>query len=189
MDTYDEIYLKCSSMYINIRMSKANITDSPDGNQLHVIESSYEINKLVHFTIHCWLMSSTLRSHNFTDPLTHMPRWSVTLAPFLTARSFVHVNLAMCRTLVCRPCNVSHVQYATPRCVARSVRLYYTQCHRRRSLPRHQLFIDCQGCPIHTSSVQLHIIIHVAQLKLHSYNYNHDNIIRSVTHNIIPVIS
>ena len=80
----------------------------------------------------------------------------------------VHVDLAMCRTLVRRPCNVSHVQYATPRCVARSVRLYYTQCHRRRSLPRHQLFIDCQGCPIHTSSVQLHIIIHVVQLKLHS---------------------
>ena len=50
---YDEIYLKCSSMYINIRMSKSNITDSPDGNQLHVIDSSYEINKLVHFTIHC----------------------------------------------------------------------------------------------------------------------------------------
>ena len=53
MDTYDEIYLKCSSMYINIRMSKSNITDSPDGNQLNVIDSSYEINKLVHFTIHC----------------------------------------------------------------------------------------------------------------------------------------
>ena len=47
MDTYDEIYLKCSSMYINIRMSKSNITDSPDGNQLNVIDSSYEINKLV----------------------------------------------------------------------------------------------------------------------------------------------
>ena len=104
-------------------------------------------------------------------------------------RSFVRVDLAMCRTLARRPCNVSHVQYATPRCVARSVRLYYTQCHRRRSLPRHQLFIDCQGCPIHTSSVQLHIIIHVVQLKLHSYNYNHDNVIRSGTHNIIPVIS
>ena len=99
----------------------------------------------------------------------------------------MHVDLAMCRTLVRRPCNVSHVQYTTPRCVARSVRLYYTQCHRRRSLPRHQLFIDCRGCPIHTSSVQLHIIIHVVQLKLHSYNYNHDNVIRSVTHNIIPV--
>ena len=53
MDTYDEIYLKCSSMYINIRMSTSNITDSPDGNQLNVIDSSYEINKLVHFTIHC----------------------------------------------------------------------------------------------------------------------------------------
>ena len=103
--------------------------------------------------------------------------------------SFVHVDLAMCRTLVRRPCNVSHAQYATPRCVVRSVRLDYTQCHRRRSLPRHQLFIDCRGCPIHTSSVQLHIITHVGQLKLHSYNYNHDNVIRSVTHNIIPVIS
>ena len=55
MDTYDEIYLKCSSMYINIRMSKSNITDSPDGNQLNVIDSSYEINKVVHFTIHSWL--------------------------------------------------------------------------------------------------------------------------------------
>ena len=54
MDTYDEIYLKCSSMYINIRMSKSNITDSPDGNQLNVIDSSYEINKLVHFTIHSY---------------------------------------------------------------------------------------------------------------------------------------
>ena len=53
MDTYDEIYLKCSSMYIKIRMSKSNITDSPDENQLHVIDSSYEINKLVDFTIHC----------------------------------------------------------------------------------------------------------------------------------------
>ena len=94
-----------------------------------------------------------------------------------------------CRTLVRRPCNVSLVQYATPRCVARSVHLYYTRCHRRRSLPRHQLFIDCQGCPIHTSSVQLHIITHVVQLKFHSYNYNHDNVIRSVTHNSIPVIS
>ena len=99
----------------------------------------------------------------------------------------MHVDLAMCRTLVRRPCNVSHVQYVTPRCVALSVRLYYTQCHRRRSLPRHQLFIDCQDCPIHTSSVQLQIIKHVVQLKLHSYNYNHDNVIRSVTHNIIPV--
>ena len=99
----------------------------------------------------------------------------------------MRVDLVICRTLVRRPCNVSHVQYATPRCVALSVRLYYTQCHRRRSLPRHQLFIDCQCCPIHTSSVQLHIIIHVVQLKLHSYNYNHDNVIRSVTHNIIPV--
>ena len=55
MDTYGEIYLKCSSVYINIRMSKSNkiITDSPDGNKLHVFDSSYEINKLVHFTIHC----------------------------------------------------------------------------------------------------------------------------------------
>ena len=117
-----------------------------------------------------------------------MPRRSVTLAPFLTARSFVYVDLAMCRTLIRRPCNVSHVQYATPRCVALSVRLYYTQCHRHRSLPRHQLFIVCQGCPIHTSSVQLHIIIHVVQLRLCSYNCNHDNVIRSVTHNIMPVI-
>ena len=39
MDTYDEIYLKCSSMYINILMSMSNITDSTDGNQLHVIDS------------------------------------------------------------------------------------------------------------------------------------------------------
>ena len=101
----------------------------------------------------------------------------------------MYVDLAMCRTLTRRPCNVSHAQYATPRCVALSVRLYYTQCHRRRSLPRHQLFIDCQGCPIHTSSVQLHIIIHVVQLRLCSYNCNHDNVIRSVTHNIMPVIS
>ena len=53
MDTYDEMYLKCSSMDINIRMSKSKIPDSPDGNQLHVIDSSYEINKIVHFTIHC----------------------------------------------------------------------------------------------------------------------------------------
>ena len=103
--------------------------------------------------------------------------------------SFVHVDLAICRTLIRRPCNVSHVQYVTPRCVARSVRLYYyTQCHRRRSLPRHKLCIDCQGCPIHTSSVQLHIIIHVVQLRLCSYNCNHDNVIRSVTHKIMPVI-
>ena len=49
MDTYDEIYLKCSSMYINIRMSKSNITDSPDGNQLHVIDSSYEIKQACSF--------------------------------------------------------------------------------------------------------------------------------------------
>ena len=189
MDTYDEIYLKCSSMYINIRMSKSNITVSPDGNQLHVIDSSYEINKLVHFTIHCWLMPSTLRSwnsqtlwHTCRDDLSRLRRsWPLArlcMSISRCVRSYaVHV---MCRTFD---------QYATPRCVARSVRLYYTQCHRRRSLPRHQLFIDCQGCPIHTSSVQLHIIIHVVQLKLHSYNYNHDNVIRSVTHNIIPVIS
>ena len=88
---------------------------------------------------------------------------------------------------------VPHAPHATPRCVARSVRMYYTQCHRHRSLLvyRHQLFVGCQGCPVHSSSVQLHIIIHVVQLKLHSYNlnYHHDNVIRSVTHNIIPVVS
>ena len=107
------------------------------------------------------------------------------------AAMICHACAVLYRSLVCvcRSRDVSHVQYATPRCVVRSVRLYYTQCHQRRSLPRHQLFIDCQGCPIHTSSVQLHIIIHVVQLKLHSYNYNHDNVIRSGTHNIIPVIS
>ena len=107
------------------------------------------------------------------------------------AAMIYHACAALDRSLVCvcRSRDVSHVHNATPRCVALSVRLYYTQCHRRRSLPRHQLFIDRQGCPIHTSSVQLHIIIHVVELKLHSYNYNHDNVIRSGTHNIIPVIS
>ena len=32
MDTYDEIYLKRFAMYINMLMSKSNITESPDGN-------------------------------------------------------------------------------------------------------------------------------------------------------------
>ena len=122
MDTYDEIYLKCSSMYINIRMSKSNITDNPDGNQLHVIDSSYEINKLVQFTIHCWLMSSTLRSrnsqtlwHTCRDDLSRLRR-SGPLARLCmsisrcVARSYaVHV---MCRTFSTPLRDVSFAQYA-----------------------------------------------------------------------------
>ena len=109
MDTYDDTYLKCSSMYINIRMSKSNITDSPDGNQLHVIDSSYEINKLVHFTIHCWLMSSTLRSrnsqtlwHTCRDDLSRLRRsWPLARScmsiSWCVARSVRHSE--MCRSL------------------------------------------------------------------------------------------
>ena len=36
LDTY-EVNLKRSTMYIYILMSKSNITQSPDGNKLHVI--------------------------------------------------------------------------------------------------------------------------------------------------------
>ena len=122
MDTYDEIYLKCSSMYINIRMSKSNITDSPDGNQLHVIDSSYEINKLVHFIIHCWLMPSTLRSHNSQtlwhtcrDDLSRLRRsWPlarlcVSISRCVARSYAVHV---MCRTFSTPLRDVSLSQYA-----------------------------------------------------------------------------
>ena len=43
MDT-DENNLKGSTMYIYNLMLKSNITHSPGGNQLTVIDSSYEIN-------------------------------------------------------------------------------------------------------------------------------------------------
>ena len=44
LDTY-EINLKRSTMYIYILMSKSNITQSPEENQLHVIYSSVERNQ------------------------------------------------------------------------------------------------------------------------------------------------
>ena len=43
MDTYEN-NLKRSTMYMYKLMLKSNITHSPDGNQLTVIDSSYEIN-------------------------------------------------------------------------------------------------------------------------------------------------
>ena len=48
----------------------------------------------------------------------------------------------VCRTLVRRPRCVSHACSPTTLCVARSVPPYYSQCYRRRSLPRNQLFVD-----------------------------------------------
>ena len=119
-------------------------------------------------------------------PLAYLPGTSVgkklrfppgrfsTSTHLCVARSFA--DPVVCRTLVRRPRDVSHAQYhlTIPSVIDAGA-----------SLDINRALIS--GCSIHTSSIQLHIIKHVDQLKFNSSNYNHINIMHSITHNIIPV--
>ena len=106
-------------------------------------------------TLHVVLSGYILPFNRHARPLFPTALFS-TSTPLCVARSFA--DPVVCRTLGCRPRDVSHAQY-------------------HRTIPSFidagdSLDINCalkSGCSIHTSSVQLHIIIHVVQLKVHSH--------------------
>ena len=124
-------------------------------------------------TLHVVLSGHTPPLNRHTRPLFPTARFS-TSTPLCVARSFA--DPVVCRTLVRRPRDVSHAQY---HCTIPSVIDAGASLDINHSLT--------SGSSIHTSSVQLHILMHVVQLKLHSSNYNHINVMHSIAHNIIPV--
>ena len=134
---------------------------------------SYEINKLVNFTMPCRLI-----------PCALMAQWnSQTLWPQAA------MNGHRLLVSVCRSRDVSHARTPSMWCAACSVR-HSDMCitlsttvlrtvSSTQEPPSTSTVRWLSGCPIHPS-VHVYVVIHVVQLKLHSYNYNHDTVIRSV---------